>query len=203
MKYPLSLIAPLMLFNFAAHAENNHSGFYIGVDASYETMSVKTPTATENFGSGSSVILHAGYELPLNDKYSVLLGGTYDIDYYFEGSTYTNVTVFTKGTEKIDQKIKWGIYAAPGMYLSDNRFLYAKLIWTNMKTDPDGVKSPSPNFPSVGYGVGYRYTFMQDNLITLEWASLPTNKKEFASFKSGAAIAPNLSMITLGWAKKF
>ena len=81
MKYPLSLIAPLMLFNFAAHAENNHSGFYIGVDASYETMSVKTPTATENFGSGSSVILHAGYELPLNDNYSVLLGGTYDIDY--------------------------------------------------------------------------------------------------------------------------
>jgi hypothetical protein len=44
---------------------------------------------------------------------------------------------------------------------------------------------------------------MQDNLISLEWASLPTNKKEFASFKSGAAIAPNLSMITLGWAKKF
>jgi hypothetical protein len=44
---------------------------------------------------------------------------------------------------------------------------------------------------------------MQDNLISLEWASLPTNKKEFASFNNGAAIAPNLSMITLGWAKKF
>ena len=109
MKYPLSLIAPLMLFNFAAHAENNHSGFYIGVDASYETMSVKTPTATENFGTGSSVILHAGYELPLNDKYSVLLGGTYDIDYYLKGSTGSDVTVFTKGTEKIDQKNQMGL----------------------------------------------------------------------------------------------
>ncbi len=71
-----------------------------------------------------------------------------------------------------------------------------------MKTDPDGVMPPSPNFSSVGYGIGYRYRFMQDNLITLEWASLPTNKKEFASVKSGAAIAPNLSKITLGWAKK-
>ena len=146
MKYPLSLIAPFLLFNFAAHAENNHSGFYVGVDASYETMSVKTATATENFGTGSSVIVHAGYELPLNDSYSVLVGGTYDIDYYLKGSTGTDVTVFTKGTERIDQKIKWGFYAAPGIYLSDNRFIYAKLIWTNMKTDPDGVKSPSPNF---------------------------------------------------------
>ena len=203
MKYRHSLIAPFLLFNFAAHAENNHSGFYIGVDASYETMSVKTPSATENFGTGSSLILHAGYELPLNDTYAVLLGGTYDIDYYLQGGPGSNGTVFTKGTEKLKQKNKWGFYAAPGLYVADHSFLFAKLSYFIMKTDPDGVRSSEPNFTSVGYGIGYRYTFMQDNLITLEWASLPSTKTSFASFKSGAAIAPNLSMFTVGWAKKF
>ena len=101
------------------------------------------------------------------------------------------------------QKIKWGVYAAPGIYIAQDNLIYAKLIYTTMKTDPDGVRSSTPNFSSVGYGVGYRYTFMQDNLITLEWASLPSTKTSFASFKSGAAIAPNLSMFTVGWAKKF
>jgi hypothetical protein len=203
MKYPFSLIAPFLLFNFAAYAENNHSGFYVGVDASYETMSVKTPTATENFGTGSSVIVHAGYELPLNDKYSVLVGGTYDIDYYLQGGPGSDGTVFTKDNDKLKQKIKWGVYAAPGIYIAKDSLIYAKLIYTTMKTDPDGVRSSTPNFSSVGYGIGYRYTFMQDNLITLEWASLPSTKTSFSSFKNGVDIAPNLSMFTLGWEKKF
>lgn len=203
MKYSISLLATLLLSGLAAHAEVKRSGFYAGVDASYETMSVKTSTATENFGSGTSVILHAGYQLQLDDNYSVLLGATYDIDYELQGGPGSDGTVFTKGTEKLKQKNKWGIYAAPGLYISDNGFVYAKLSYVTMKTDPDGVRSPEPNFKSVGYGIGYRYTFMQDNLITLEWASLPTNKVSFSGFKSGADIAPNLSMITVGWAKKF
>lgn len=203
MKYSLSLIATLLLSSFAAQAESNRNGFYVGVDASYETMSVKTSTATENFGSSSSVLLHAGYELSLNEKYSVLLGGTFDFDWYLQGGSDSDGTVFNKGAEKLKQKVKWGFYAAPGVYIADDSLVYAKLIYTTMKTDPDGVRSGSPNFTSVGYGIGYRYTVMKDNLITLEWANLPTTKASFASFKSGADIAPNLSIITLGWAKKF
>jgi len=203
MKYLISLIASVLLSSFAVHADDKRSGFYVGIDTSYETMSVTTPTSTEDFGSGSSVILHAGYELPLNGKYALLFGGTYDTDYYLQGGAGSDGTVFINGTEKLKQKTKWGIYAAPGFYIADNSLLYAKLIYTTMKTDPDGVRSSEPNFASVGYGLGYRYTLLQDNLITLEWASLPTNKTSFASFKSGVDIAPNLSMITVGWARKF
>jgi hypothetical protein len=203
MKNSVAVFTCLLLSSLAVHAKDKRSGFYMGVDASFETMSVKTPTATENFGSGTSLIVHAGYELPVSTKYALLLGGTYDIDFYLKGGSGKEITVFTKDSEKINQKIKWGIYAAPGLYLSDNRLIYAKLIYTTMKTDPDGVSTSSPNFTSVGYGIGYRYTLKQNNLITLEWASLPTNTTSFASFKSGVEIAPNLSMITIGWAKKF
>jgi len=183
MKSKILLIAILSLNSIVAHAEKKHGSFYVGLDASFEKMSVKTSSATENFGSGSSLILHGGYEQPISDRYTVLLGGTYDIDYYLQGGSGSDGTVFTKGTEKVKQKIKWGLYAAPGVYLTDDSLLYAKLIFTTLKTDPDGVRSSSPNFSSVGYGIGYRYTLMHDNLITLEWANLPTNKKSFASFK--------------------
>lgn len=202
MKHLFTTIITGLLLS-QAHAQDQHSGFYLGMDASYETMSVKTPTATESFGSGSSLIAHGGYEFSINEKYSLLVGGTYDIDYYLQGGSGSKGTVFTRGSEKINQKIKWGIYAAPGIYIADHSLLYAKLIYTSMKTDPDGVRSGTPNFTSVGYGIGYRYTFMHDNLLTLEWASLPTSKASFSSFKSGVDIAPNLSMITVGWAKKF
>lgn len=203
MKITDLILTFILLCISSVHAQDKRSGVFVGVDASYESMSVKTPTAKENFGSGSSLILHAGYELPFNDKFAVLLGGIYDIDYELQGGPGSNGTIFTKGTEKLKQKNKWGIYAAPGIYLADNRFVYAKLSYVVMKTDPEGVRSSEPNFTSVGYGIGYRYTFMKDNLISLEWASLPTNKTSFPSFKSGAEIAPNLSMLTVGWAKKF
>ena len=203
MKNKLFFGVLLLIINVAALAEDKRSGFYIGLDASYETMSVTTPSATEDFGAGYSAILHAGYELPLGSRFAVLLGGTYDIDYYLQGGPGSDGTVFTKGTEKINQKIKWGLYAAPGVYLSDNSLLYTKLIYTTMKTDPTGFRTEAHNFSSIGYGIGYRHTFMQDNLITLEWANLPTNKSSFTGFKSGVEIAPNLTMLTLGWAKKF
>lgn len=203
MKNKLFFGVLLLINSFAALAEDKRSGFYIGLDASYETMSVTTPTTTEDFGSGYSAILHAGYELSVNEKYSVLIGGTYDIDYDLQGGSGSHGTLFTKGTEKIKQKIKWGFYAAPGVYVSDNSFLFAKLGYFVMKTDPDGFRTESPNFSSIGYGIGYRHTLMQDNLITIEWANLPTNKSSFTGFKSGVDIAPNLTMLTLGWAKKF
>lgn len=186
-----------------AHADTPLQGFYVGLDASYETMTVKTPTASENFGTGNSLILHAGYEYPLNEKYAVLLGGTYDLDYYLQGGSGSKGTVFSRNSETLHQKTKWGIYAAPGLYLHEQHFVFAKLIYSTMKTDPEGVRTGTPNFTSVGYGLGYRYTLLQDQFITLEWASLPTNKVSFTSFKSGADIAPNLSMISLGWAKRF
>jgi len=203
MKNSIAVFTCLLLTSFAVSADVKHGGFYMGVDASYETMSVKTATGTEHFGSGSSVILHAGYEFTLSKKYALLFGGTYDIDYYLQGGSGKDITVFTNGSEEINQKIKWGFYVAPSTYLSEDKLIYAKLIYTNMKSDPDGVTSSKPNFSSVGYGIGYRYTFKQDNFINLEWASLPTGKKSFANFKSGADIAPNLSMFTVGWAKKF
>ena len=193
----------LGLMLLSAQAQSNRDGFYIGIDASFETLSVKSTTATENFGSGTSAVLHGGYELSIQDNYAVLFGGTYDLDYLMQGGSGSNGTTFTKGTDQLHQKTKWGLYAAPGMYLTQDSLLYAKLIYSTMKTDPDGVRSSTPNFTSVGYGVGYRYTFMQDNLITVEWATLPTQQKSFASFKSGSAIAPNLSMFTVGWARKF
>ena len=91
------------LMLLSAQAQNNRDGFYIGIDASFESLSVKSTSATENFGSGTSAVLHGGYELSI-----------------------------------------------------------------------------------------------QDNLITVEWATLPTHQKSFTSFKSGTAIAPNLSMFTVG-----
>lgn len=203
MKNKLFFGVLLLIISVAALAEDKRSGFYIGLDASYETMSVTTPTTTEDFGSGYSAILHAGYEVPVGSRFAVLLGGTYDLDFDLQGGSGSDGTVFTKGTEKINQKIKWGLYAAPGMYLSANSLLYTKLIHTSMKTDPAGIRTQEPNFSSIGYGIGYRHTFMQDNLITIEWANLPTNKTSFSSFKSGVDIAPNLTMLTVGWAKKF
>ena len=203
MKTRLALCTLVLISSLSAYAEDKRSGFYIGLDASYETMSVTTPTATEDFGAGYSAILHAGYEVPVGSRFAVLLGGTYDIDYYLQGGPGSDGTVFTKGTEKINQKIKWGLYAAPGMYLSANSLLYTKLIYTSLKTDPAGIRTEEPNFSSIGYGIGYRHTYMQDNLITVEWANLPTNKTSFSSFKSGVDIAPNLTLFTVGWAKKF
>lgn len=203
MKNSVVIFFAVFLSSFVASADDNRDGFYLGVDISFESMSLKTPTDTENFGTGSSVILHAGYELTLDKKYSLLLGGTYDADYYLSSGSGKRGTVFSNGSENINQKIKYGIYAAPGTYLSDDKFIYAKLIYANMKSDPDGVTSSTPNFTSVGYGLGYRYTFMQDNFITIEWVSLPASKKSFATFKGGVEVAPNLSMITVGWAKKF
>ena len=112
-------------------------------------------------------------------------------------------TIFTRGTERTKQKVKWGYYLAPGYYVSDESMVYSKVSYIYLKTDPDGNRSPEPNFFSIGYGLGYRYSINQDNLLSVEWMNLPTGKKSFSNFKNGAEISPNMSILSVGWAKKF
>ena len=168
-----------------------------------ETMKVKTPSATQDFGSGTSFILDGGYEWAIGPTGALLLGGIYDLDYYLQGGSGSKGTVFSRDAEKLQQKIKWGAYAAPGMYLSDRAMVYLKLQYASMKTDPEGVRSGSPNFHSTGYGVGLRYALGGNHLLTAEWMNMPASKASFASFKRGVEIAPNLSWFSIGWMYKF
>ena len=203
MKKSLLALAALFVIQGAAHAQADRSGPYLGLRAAMETMKVKTPSATEDFGTGTSFILDGGYEWAVGPRGALLLGGIYDLDYVLQGGSGSQGTVFSRDSEKLQQKVKWGLYAAPGLYLSDRALVYFKLQHTSMKTDPEGVRSGAPNFRSTGYGVGLRYALGGGHLLTAEWMSLPSSKASFSAFKGGADIAPNLSWFSIGWMYRF
>lgn len=202
MKKSLIAAALCLLFQAPVGAQLTGNGFQVGLDASFESMKVKSAGSTDSFGSGTSVILNGGYEWGYGKKYALITGGFIDLDYWLQGGSGSTGTQFSKGSETLNQKIKWGLYAAPGFYLSDTSLVYAKLIYSSMKTDPEGVRSGAPNFNSTGYGLGLRYTVAKDNFISLEWAALPVGKASFSSFRSGAEISPGLSMISIGWSRR-
>ncbi len=200
----IAFIAPIlaMLPSLAA-AQLAGKGFYLGLEANAESMTVKSAGASQSFGSGGSLTVNGGYEWGYGKSYALLTGAFYDLDYYLQGGSGSNGTRFTKGTETLNQKIKWGAYLAPGVYVTESSLIYAKLIYASMKTDPEGERSSSPNFQSVGYGLGLRQTVFKDYFVTLEWAALPVGKDSFSSFRNGAEISPGLSMFSLGFARRF
>lgn len=186
------------LFACSTHAQESRNGVFFSLTAGLDSMTLNTAAGSENFGQGSSVTVGGGYEFVLTPKVALLVGGMYDLDYYLQGGPGSEGTSFKNGTETINQKIRYSIYVAPGLYVREDTLLYGKAAYVISKTDPAGIRSTEPNFGGVGLGAGLRFALTQNSFLSLEMERVTNNSTGFADFRNGLAISPSYTNFTLG-----
>ena len=194
-------VGGLLLVSFlalSAHAQDRRQGWFITLDAGLDSMSLVSDAGTDDFGQGSGVSLGGGYEFSLRPNVALLLGAMYDLDYFLQGGSGSEGTSFKSGAEIINQKIRYSLYVAPGLYIRKDTLLYGKAAYVVSKTDPAGVRSAEPNFNGFGLGAGIRYALTPRSFLALEFQRVTNNAVVFPEFRNGLAISPSYTNFTLG-----
>lgn len=192
-----SLISAAMVPAVAVADSKNFSGFslYGALNHSSTTVELKYEGTSFN-GLGKQSIsgaLGADYGFALGQSSVLLVGATYDLSNpEFLKASSSDTTL----TGKVKQR--YSVYLAPGVTVSPQTMLYAKLSYESGKAELSASgESESETFRGVGYGFGIR-TFLDKNIFAgVEVARINYNDKGFDGVNVGTGTT--IGSVQLGY----
>ena len=185
------IAAILMSTTCAAFADD---GFYagVGVSAVGGEFSITPASIALTFGETSTVgSIDAGYVLPINQKWKVGFGATFDTNDIQGGNFLTAEFV---GKDHV------AIYAQPFFALSDTASFFGKIGYHTLKGEAivTGSALISHNFEGYGYGAGIRASLGKNLYLQTEASWMDFNPKQ-GSLGVDLKIKATSGTVTLGY----
>lgn len=134
--------------------------------------------------------LDLSYSVPIDNKFLIAFGGTYDLNKQDAGNLIGIVSFKTKE--------RYSLYLAPTFAINDNSALFLKAGWHNMKAEASaGGVSDSENFSGWGYGAGIKVMidknlYAQAELQTVDYGTKTSDGDKFD-------IKTNAGIISIGY----
>lgn len=141
---------------------SNFTGWEAGASISSTKARIEYKTSSsfsESDANNTSLSLHGGYGIALNDDYAILLG--FDLN--------TDKTKYGKlsGTNRYAPKNAYAISIAPAMLLNDNALLFVKFSSEVAASDCDGCTLITDR-NGFGFGFGGRYLLRKGTYVQAE-----------------------------------
>lgn len=193
-----------LAFSAQAADTKNFEGFSAGLNLNMFSMGVAvTDTRTDTSGGDpvESYSFDATYGFKIGPSRVLSVGIEYDLG---KPQIYRSFYPLMEDPEwKIRQKQRYGIYVAPGIAISKEALLYAKLGWGQWKGESEAFfrngSSNSLTFGGFNYGIGAKLMVSDRVFVKVE-----AIRHSFNSEKNGISnLKPSASMGTIGIGRNF
>lgn len=180
-----SLVSASMIPAIAQADTKNFEGLSVYGSLNHSATTVEVEAAGAEFnGLGKQSInasIGADYGLKFGATSVILLGGTFDLN-------APEFLEISGGGQSIKGEFKqrWSLYAAPGLVLTQQTLLYAKLSYDSGKAELSaGGQSLSEKYHGIGYGAGIRTQLSKNQFVGVEVLRVNYNDKGFSGVNVG------------------
>lgn len=186
----------------------NFEGFSAGLNVNLFTMGVKvTDTRTDTYGGdpAASYSFDAAYGFKIGADKVLTVGAEYD---FGKPKIYRNFypaePLEEDRVQEIRLKQRYGVYVAPGIAISKEALLYARLGWGQLKTESDFLYGNDALWRSLtsrgfNYGIGSKLMVSDRVFVKVE-----VIRHSFNSERIGLSdLKPSATMGTIGIGRNF